>query len=838
MTVCRREITQKIELLPTVHCSLDLLQQARDDYRKVTLLYLHTLWNVILEARVWQHSDENVISFPKKETCDRDPFVGISASQQKPGSKMLSGFLPRKELSHRIHSPFVSATTSIHVALRPFHGARERKNRKTNSLPNETFLKTGYQLRTEVKRAMLLEQSALTEHNTLHSSHRSRYDEETIAKEGHGMHHGKTHPIPIEGNIPEKRSKGSPLQEVGTPPMDEMLQQSVSLLVVEEAREQALLRFCLRALKWSTERRRQLRCEISKRGTFYRQREIFSMWQSVASRRRHLKSETVLHWQRFVASRVAQRYLILPFLCEVRDRVAALHKVRTQRLFRLWRLWVYRLYMQKRHHELVATADQFFMKCHKGETWTYRLSMPTEKTEKLLNQNSSQNLAQEKSAEKNASWLASVPPLYTSEENLCFYPPCSAQQAGSSHSPFAASLWRVVSEEEFFLMRKLNLVSPPPTTLTSTFEFSDSGNPWLSKKFLYHPHYHETILFSTSSFSYPHAFGVTKALFSFWKSRVEHQLCFRLSEWIQQQRLLSLCWSRWKRKHTHSRQLEVSRSCTDQNPFQEGTRGNYLARKVEIFTSKEKSLWWKPRGTPPERFSSLPPALSMNFSCRGKLKMTFRLKSLYMLQWIFDRWRACFTLRQGDWYYLLSIRAKVLQRWRTELRYRVWVRCEKREWWIWWRRRVKAREALNAAVCWHRQNVLHRLWQQWKCETIIHRERRLQIARQCIMHWKCRFFESRWEHLHRIILLRKKFELWFDRTEQLQRRKSTMLLADSIHKTVMQIFLFHRWCKLKLKRDRVRLKLCILADLQDEKLQRECFFQWRRRFRFCKKEIF
>lgn len=837
MSICTKEIAQKIELLPTVHCSRDLLNQARDEYRKVTLLYLHTLWNVILEARVRKHSDENVISFQKRKVCDRDHFVVSSASQRKPAKEVSDGGLPRKELFHLIHSPFVSTTTSRHVPQHLFHGVRERNERNTESLPSETFLKTGYQLRTEAKRAILWGKSALTERNVRQRSRSNRYEEESIVNEGHEIYHGQTHSIQVEGNTPEKTSKGSSLQEVDIYPIDEVLQQSVSLLVVEEAREQALLRFCLRALKWSTERRRLLRCEIRERAVFWRQREILSMWQSATSRRRHLKSETVHHWQRFVASRAAQRSLLLQFFCGVRDRVAAFRMVRSQRLFRLWQLWMYRLYMQKRHHELVATADQFLMKSRRSETWTYPLTVNAERTKKDSNKNVSQNLIQEEMAEKNRKWLASVPLLRTSEQSLGFYFPYCAQYAGSSHSSFAASLWRAVSEEDFFLMRKQNAACPP-TTLTSASEFSDFGYPWLSKKFLYHPHYHETILLSTSSFSHPHLLGVIKALFLFWKKRVEHQLCFRLSEWIHQQRQLSVCWGRWKRKHVISLQIDATRSSTYQEPFREGTICKYLARKVEIMSRKEKAERLKCRGTPSERLSSLPLAVCINFSCRGKLKMMSRLQSLSTLQWAFDRWQVCFTLRQGDWYYLLSIRAKVLQRWRTGLRYRVWVRFERREWWAWWKRRVKAREALGAAVCWHRQNLLYRLWQLWKCETIIHRERRLQRVRLCMIHWKCKFFVSRWEHFHRILILRKNLERWFDRTEQLQRRKCIMLLADSIHKTVMQVFLFQRWRKLKLKRDRVTLKLCILSDLHDEKLQKECFFQWRRRLLFRKKEIF
>lgn len=846
MLTLKMESRQKIDQVKRVTHFEALVNEARDDYYNLRVSFLHTLWKVILGARSKTELDEKSDSF-QQEKSEEAGASFVSPSRSQKGKERLDGSNPRRESSHIICSPLASTTgPTTGAQLHRFTKDGEEKKHDARSSGNISV--SCFQLRLDSKNAVLL---GKREGAIQRDEERGWCDtwEGEVSESGEGHDHRKSQGTSGIERVRNRRQfyrvwNGG---DVDSLRLEEAIKQSVSLLVLEEGLHRGRLRVCFRLLKWSIERQKLWWLEAEEQAAFSCRWTAWKRWRLVAERRRRLKAEVVLHWKKYMTARIAQHSHLLSFLSGLKHRAYASRMVVCQRIFRYWQMWVYRLYIRKHYREQMAAADHFCLQVKQKEHWYPRMPIAGE-NQQLRNgspypSSDEENTEQEEGKRRRNEVKANTSAKRSDSNPGIRYGFRTHVKETQSFSG-CATLWRTISRDEYFLMCKQRTGN---VFLHATEKTGLSGttSSWLPEAFLYHPHYHEVILPNAAPFSSLQTLGITKALFLFWKKRVERHLSSRLAEWILRQRQISTSWRKWERKYMHATAKSTFRGSVEE---ERGKRDeakkedqkevwNAFPILMEIRNTARKRQTLAHRVFLPERSPILSSGLSADFSLRYKLHIMTALHSSFTRHWAFELWRIRVALRQADWHYIHSIQSKVIRRWKSAWRYRLLVHDQQRTCWAWWRWRMQVREDVGVALCWHRQRVLHRCLALWKCESVIQRQHRREGARWCVDKWKVRFLRRQWDHIHRVSQLQNVLRVWHHRTVELQRRRATVVLADCIHRTVVLIFLFQRWRKAKRRIDRLNLKLRILADLHDEKVQKECFYRWKRRCLFPKKDV-
>lgn len=832
--------TQTIKEFSSINRLNELVKKGKQEYYKANLLYLHTIWKVIIGAKENEESYKRDFWSGETKRGKGENILSLPPPPPQGVKELVGGRTLLKECSHFICSPLVNTVESQTALQHPSFLTRHEGERRWACSSTVGAMKSCYQLRKEIKDALLLQ----TEDRKIPSKRGGGFGKRLeigATDEWEGRNHTKQEVSAenvdaILGHSSDSEAK----DDLDSLRLSMELKQSVSLLIVEQSRERALLRLCFWILRWSTKRQKLLRFVVEKRGIFYCRLQIWKMWETTAVRRQRVKGEVILHWQRYTASRLAQHAQLSGFLSGLRNRAYASSRVMCQRLFRFWRVWVYRLYSRNCYREQTIAAEQFRLQDKHVKTVISTTAVREEET----NGYGKPPQFHIEKKEENSGFVDPSIPVKRCYKRASI---CSAYYLDSEDNAdllACTSLWRTVSREEYpFLC--IQSAAASHAIMASSKLFSSSTSWGLPKMFLYHPHYHDVILSKTSFRPFLQTLGVTKALFFYWKKRVERHLSSLLGDWIARERQIFVALDRWKSRYIAATEdgaiqdcLQAKNDRKDKMKEEEGEGEKSFVMLTEIRDTARNRQTLGRRVLLPQRSGSEGPIISAKFSCHYKLKILTEAHSFSTRQWAFDRWQKRFILRQGDWFYLHSLQSKVLRRWRTALRYHMWVNCQRREWWSWWRRRVQVREAGRVARCWHQQNLLYRCWVLWNCESTIQSQNRRNGLRWCIDRWKSRFLRRRWNPNGRVWLLQHNvLKLWQSRAKEVRQRRATMLLADSIHKTVMLIFLFHRWRKLKQKKDRVNLKLRVLTDLHDEKLRKDCFYRWKRYMLYPKKDL-
>lgn len=649
----------------------------------------------------------------------------------------------------------------------------------------------------------------------------------------------KSHPYIVgdteTNNTDNDGGNGDGDANVGKPNNDEENEKleginlSVSLLIVEMVRERALLRFCVRHLRWNVCRWKRLRVESQWRYQYYRERRVFGAWRAAACRSRTCTSHVISVWSAYCARRRRNRQCIHPFVMQLTNRRLARKIIELRRLVPLLWWWRTRLAHRLRLREMEHMATGFYRGRDPQRPPTYRtFPFPSALSEDLKEEDSNQNVYPDSGGFGSHIALPSAETQESFQMKECFHRWKARAELALCKKlatwAYRSRLLRLVCKRlkyHFARMVPVLYQKSPCVRMTQTPSRNDHNHPTSPRPL------HLEDLQGSDEIS-----AVASVLDDKLRPMLPHAPCMEESVEVAHQRV---------RSGGHANTFHGRTSCMNPRgpPGRHDLVTNDSPSPSAHGSEEDGAVAHAPKTLlcPIPFLDAAPEREPGSSVTRHKMNCAISILMHHRRRQIFEKWRYQVVCRQADRFYLLGLRRRILEHWLN----RLGLRCRRRkileEAWGRWMSCLQQRREIQLAEGLHKIRVLRFVFLQWRCHFKAQHGRSTSIKRACLEQWRIAFFER-----HRLIdFFSKKrsacFSWWRFRVDQRQKRLSCTLLSTSIRETVLLLCCLRRWQLRKKMVERINMKTKILSDLRKERVVSSCFHMWKKRCcRCCSRE--